>query len=662
MSQLRLPGTNSLDEIHLNTDRKAPVFWVRRLRVLRELSSGDEHIIRDIELRRGLNIIWAPPAAVTGENAPFKSGVAGHTAGKTTFCRFVRYVLGERGFGPEATRARVRNQLSSAWVVAEVVVDTTVWIVARPLGIGPRSFCIRDGTIDQLGNGGVRLDYQEFLSAIGSITTRTLAASRFPATNEIVRWEHLMPWLCRDQECRFADFLEWRHSSSDSDSPFLAVEERQFVVRSILGLISEDERTELQKNARLLEDKKDATDKQPLYAHQAGTDHARVCSALDMKLPAPSDPLFGNQARTELDRRRGELKKREESLSQDDRRKELRQTLERAVGVEAIARKDVDELDDQVNLRRDAAAQLAGNAQRAVFAALPPAEGYCGVPMILARQEHCPLAFSFEMDSISERSERTAAEELEIQRQVLEVMEARLAENKRILSEAAATTTQARRAYLFAAAAFDDQREKLLEEKARLFQIGRLVDEAETAWQKSTEQTQLIARLEADIKESYGRQEQLRSERQETLRRFSGRFDYVVRAFLGEDVSASINGMGRSLSLSVDAKGERESVAITTVKLLAFDLAAMISSTEGYGNFPRFLVHDGPREADMAPDIYERLFLFARELERCFSGEPSFQYIVTTTTPPPAAVRQQPWLRLELAGVPTGERLLRCDL
>ena len=27
----------------------------------------------------------------------------------------------------------------------------------------------------------------------------------------------------------------------------------------------------------------------------------------------------------------------------------------------------------------------------------------------------------------------------------------------------------------------------------------------------------------------------------------------------------------------------------------------------------------------MAPDIYERLFLYARQLERCFEGEPSFQ-------------------------------------
>ena len=64
----------------------------------------------------------------------------------------------------------------------------------------------------------------------------------------------------------------------------------------------------------------------------------------------------------------------------------------------------------------------------------------------------------------------------------------------------------------------------------------------------------------------------------------------------------------------------------------------------------------------MSPDIYERLFLFARELEKCFSGEPSFQYVLTTTTRPPDEFLAEPWLRLKLAGVPADERFLRCDL
>lgn len=116
------------------------------------------------------------------------------------------------------------------------------------------------------------------------------------------------------------------------------------------------------------------------------------------------------------------------------------------------------------------------------------------------------------------------------------------------------------------------------------------------------------------------------------------------------------------MALTVQEHGERESAAIATVKLLAFDLAAVMASIEGDGSFPRFLIHDGPREADMALDVYERLFLFSHELEKCFKGESSFQYILTTTTQPPDKFVVAPWLRLQLAGMPAEERLLRCDL
>lgn len=87
MSQLRLPAINPSDQVRPSDDRKEPAFWIRRLRVLRELKAGDEHIIRDIELRRGLNIIWASPREPASENCSFKTASPGtpreraHSAG-----------------------------------------------------------------------------------------------------------------------------------------------------------------------------------------------------------------------------------------------------------------------------------------------------------------------------------------------------------------------------------------------------------------------------------------------------------------------------------------------------------------------------------------------------------------------------------------------------
>jgi hypothetical protein len=122
-TQMRLPGIDPPRQVRPSAERPAPAFWVRRLRVLDELASGEEHILRDVELRRGLNIVWAPPHSAGGGNALFQDGVAGHTAGKSTFCRLLRHVLGERGFAPDSVRRRIRSKFPAAWVIAEVIVS-----------------------------------------------------------------------------------------------------------------------------------------------------------------------------------------------------------------------------------------------------------------------------------------------------------------------------------------------------------------------------------------------------------------------------------------------------------------------------------------------------------------------------------------------------------
>ena len=179
---------------------------------------------------------------------------------------------------------------------------------------------------------------------------------------------------------------------------------------------------------------------------------------------------------------------------------------------------------------------------------------------------------------------------------------------------------------------------------------------------RSQELAATLTRLTSEIETSYERQEDFRRQAKEALGRFSASFNHVVRALIGNEATGRIEASGRSLRLVVEHHGERESAALETVKLLAFDLAALKYSIGGGGYFPRFLIHDGPREADMARAIYGRLFLYARQLEEAFNGEPGFQYIITTTTEPPDSFLDNRWLRLQLAGVPAEARLLCMDL
>jgi hypothetical protein len=664
--QRRLPGVDPPQRVRPAADRAEPVLWVRRLRVLRDLQPGKEHVIQDVELRRGLNIIWAPPEAPSSGNALFRSGVAGHTAGKSTLCRFLRYALGESTFASETTRRRIREKLSSGWLLAEVVIEGRLWTVARPFGVGRHSCCIEGGGIDDLVASTDRSEFQIFLDAIETTVTSQLPASRFPTRSEVVRWAHVLPWLSRDQECRFADFLEWRHSTSGSDAPVLIVDERQFLVRSVLGLITEQEREEQERNAKLVAEKKRATQKEPLLAHQAATDHARVQRLLQMEVAPPSSGLFGSQARSELNRRREELAKRIAEFTSADQRASLQAALERTVQAEALARRDLEDSRTRLAMESATIEQLTskatGEKQTNLFASLPPPRDYCNVPMALARERGCPLASTRPADLAERRGERTAAEELDAQREVVQVLESTMEAQEQALKKAETATQAARRAYLAAATAYDEQRGRLLEEQALLQQVQRLVEDAEDAWTQSTRQAGLIGQLAADIDMSYARQEELRKAGRQALGKFSATFDYVLRAVLGDEVEGRVETSGRGLDLIVEHRGQRESAALATLKLVSFDLAALTESVQGCGCFPRFLVHDGPREADMAPDIYERIFLYARQLEQCFQGEPSFQYIVTTTTQPPVDFLTAPWMRLKLAGAPAEERLLRMDL
>jgi hypothetical protein len=264
----------------------------------------------------------------------------------------------------------------------------------------------------------------------------------------------------------------------------------------------------------------------------------------------------------------------------------------------------------------------------------------------------------------AKKSEQVAAEELAKERQVVAALEQEKRRVEHEIEAAERATKTALRKFLSANTAYTEATSKLQDDASKLDRIAELIDAAEGAAKGAASKTDSIKQLAKGIDDSYTQQEKIRDAQRTAIGRFSARFDYVVRALIGDQVLGRIDTSGRSLSLTVEEHGERDSTFIATVKVLAFDLAAVLASIEGHGAFPRFLVHDGPREADMAPDVYERIFLLAQEIEKCFKGEPAFQYIVTTTTTPPDKFieRDAPWLRLQLSGLPAQERLLRQDL
>ena len=106
------------------TNQTDPVVWIRRLVIVESLTSTTKPI-RDIEFRRGLNII------ATSEPSSRERRPVGHNVGKTLLTRLIRYCLGETHFASEATRTAIASVYPTGYVFAEIMLKGQSWVVAK---------------------------------------------------------------------------------------------------------------------------------------------------------------------------------------------------------------------------------------------------------------------------------------------------------------------------------------------------------------------------------------------------------------------------------------------------------------------------------------------------------------------------------------------------
>lgn len=153
---------------------------------------------------------------------------------------------------------------------------------------------------------------------------------------------------------------------------------------------------------------------------------------------------------------------------------------------------------------------------------------------------------------------------------------------------------------------------------------------------------QRIAVLDRQLAESLERQQSVRSSLERRQKSLSARFDAILKSLLGPEAGGRIAIDGRGIRPEVGSGiavgGEAMSTSAT---VLGFDLATLLEHDESAGCIFGFLCHDSPREADMEPSIYHRLFRLVRDSEPRRDGTASCQYIVTTTSPPPTELKAQ---------------------
>lgn len=644
--------------VEVPTSLTEPRLWVRRLKIW--AAPGGE-IIRDIELRPGLNIIWSPDGADDPD-----SGVRaiGHGSGKTLFCRLLRYCLGEARFADEVQRDAISNAFLNGIVGAEIILDSVCWAVARPLGVGRKHFAVRDGDLDMVATmEGAATGMEPLVDAIEAaiLGEETAQLARLSAGQQA--WPIALAWASRDQECRFDDVLDWRSPASGSDAPQPASGEakgpRLLAMRAFLLAITEEEQAARRREQELANRLDEAKRQRSFLEWDQSRRVDRLVNDLGLSdTSLPEMPLLLDSLKSAAEQKlaaaaklpagdRSELSEARSSFQ--SARARLRDAELKAVGLEAKLPLE-EKLLSQLN------SEIPGLSAAAQTAASPICP-ICEVPIDAALAEGCKLSHKLPDTAQCRTRWETKRQEVTAQEQVVSSVRSEIESVKPEIALARQTAQQA------------EERVRRLEQAA---------DARNTSWRTATRNVEDVQRSAELIDELAGAKsainkldedlqrvrEQIRSledKQAKAIGSISQKFSAIIRHLLGDEAKGTVRLTGRGLDISVEAGGDRRTAAIESLKVIAFDLACLCLSVEGRTRIPAFLVHDSPREADLGQTIYDEHFRLLRLIEEELAGA-VFQYVITTTTKPPQELNCEPWRRVVLRGAPDTERLLRRDL
>lgn len=605
--------------------RPHPGLWFREIRILRKLQAGGfPNEVRRITLRKGFNVIWAPPEEAD-EPELYGDGLSGHASGKTLFCRLLRYLLGETNYGPKSLKESIEIAFEhELWAVAEIFLDEDLWLVARPMAGNFHRFAIKGTTIDDLLAGSCpHGDYNDFAKALESTACGTVLES---SKGEVqFGWRYLLPWLARDQESRFSGLTEWRSSLAESENPQTSTSEQHELIKAVIGLLKPEEiqlRNQLHAAEAVI---RQANEELPALNSSECRDYAKLLAALKR---AGLENLSGLEAVEALHERK------------ENRAEGIRMWLEQAEA-DAQLHSAQGSWEEAVAAKSSFAGRLS-QAQQTLAATTKAVEGRTsryqrlkasGIPNpARLEQDMCPMSLGHAINRRCTPAPPGSDLETdlnlgEIQSQVDELEQLRKQQVAEV-EDLKILLNQSERKVVEKHAAYQKERDRVgvatKQQREWLRQLeatSGLVESAQESVLLATEKKKELANALETRDVIKGLVATHKRDHVDVETALSYAFADAIRAAMGGKVEPSVTVTDRGFTLSVKRKGELSGAALETIKVLAFDLAAMILSVEGMGFHPRFLIHDGPREADMARLIYERFFLYARKLEESFDDQ-----------------------------------------
>ncbi len=641
---------------------KSPAFWISEIRILRQLSSDPDDEIRRISLRKGLNIVWSPPGEVGGEE---RQRGRGHAAGKTSFCRAIRYLLGERHYGNKFISGKIAESLglARAYLVAAVWIGDVQWAVARPLYQGGRQFAFTGVSIDEaiLAEPSTRLPYEKFTDALGSAVLSHWEIRHFDSKGEQeIKWLHVLQALARDQEAHLSSLHNWRVPLSASESPDMSDSERPFLMRCLMGLADKRENAQLQNRAKQQALQKTEDANVQFYARSFNESLDSLKEALPDLLGgiSPTDDLFIEHVKKVATAQSLEKAKKVRDkitkLGLPALRKQREDCVTGIARIKGRIEEDVETLEAlQTKLKAYQAKDNptpkdAEELRQSLLQKLRRGH-HCGVPVETALDE-CPVYWRLNItkDLLPNPVEdRSAGLVIQFQAEIEKLQNAlqpyradtRKLEKEQLRLEALIQSAEQVENEL------NEELSDILGEPSLKVRLAHNIVEA---LQKKDSSAVAIQTAVASIDKSDKLLEEIRRDSVQTQERLSSIFNAIVENIAGRHMRGELRFTKIETNAALFREGEVVSEAFNAIKALAYDFTALTAWLNGIGHHPGFLLHDSPRESDMEPSLYQPYFHFIAKLAE--ASEASFQYIVTTTEPPPAALQGEPPVCLRLDG------------
>lgn len=636
--------------------REGPRLWVRRLAIF-----GDPNtVVRDVSLKPGLNIVWTPDMSSSGSRA------MAHGSGKTTFCRLLRACLGEHNFATDAQRSRIAARLPTGFAAAEIVIDGACWVAIRSLGL-PSDFVVQADSIEAAVARGRRDGDPTSIDPvlIGAFFSRITGATPPEIGREQV-WDVFRAWLTRDQECRLADILSWRSPQTQTRSSAQVLGERAKLTMVRLGLraLDAEERAaaarERELEAAAEKERRDQVYRQQRYAEglkavratlgvgeDVGFDdsieekglislaEAALAHAMQAELPKPPDVGSIFARLNALNEQHGALTSEKQQAESEARAKRSEAEHWRS----EAASGEIDVTQGRVRVCPVCRVRVDEALAKGCGISLEK----CDLPALRAAIAEKQRKAGG-LDAEAGKAEQ-AARRLEAQIQQLNLQ-------RQALAKEASAADAASRAVQTTAKELQD----------RVYRARRTLDEvrslhaSEAAAKPKPPQTSELELVRAQLDAG-------RSRARAAISVLEEKYQGIMAAWLPDGVAGGIKLDGNGLKVDAEflGRGEVSTAALDSLKIVAFDLAALHMAVEEKADLPAFLVHDSPREADLDGQLYARLFSLVQQWEE-EAEPPCFQYIITTTTAPPSELQTDRYIRLRMASTPAAERLLGMDV